>query len=168
MIAVLLILPCFCACSRRTRDDDVPVLKFTVPPDWIQGTPDSHLVRYQYRLPHAAGDSEDGDLTISFVRDQPSVVQARIDQWTGQFERPGGGTASRRIERREVHGIPLTIVDLTGNYMAGAKANPKAGFRMLAAIAETETGAWFFRLLGPEDTVSIWEPSFQSFLETIE
>jgi hypothetical protein len=48
------------------------------------------------------------------------------------------------------------------------QTGPKKNFRMLAAIAETTSGPWFFKLTGPEKTVANWEPSFEKFLDSIE
>jgi hypothetical protein len=150
-------------------------LKYEAPPDWISETPASSMRRAQYRLPRVAGDPEDAELAIFFFGGSGGGVAANIDRWIGQFQKPDGTPAAdvAKTSHRAAHGIPLTVVDVTGTYVAGmgsmlADAKPKAGFRMLAAVAESGGGPWFFKLIGPAKTVSRWEGSFQAFLDTIE
>jgi hypothetical protein len=95
-----------------------------------------------------------------------------MDGWIRQFRKEDGSYASADFSRREINGIPLTIIDVTGFFTTGngtsAAGSSKADYRMLAAVAETEAGPWIFKLIGPANTVGGWEPSFQSFLDTIE
>lgn len=147
-------------------------LKFTAPPDWIVETPSSTMRRAQYRLTRVNGDPEDAELAVFFFPGEGGSVQANIDRWIGQFQRTDGSPATGDISRRASHGIPLTVVDVSGIYLAGSgmmtETKAKPNFRMLAAVAETTAGPWFFKLTGPAKTVAKWGPSFQSFLDTIQ
>ncbi len=148
------------------------VLKFKAPQDWITETPSSSMRQAQYRLPRVSGDTEDAELAVFFFGGSGGSVQANIDRWIGQFQKPDGSPATGTTSRREVHGIPLTIVDVSGVYLATGgpmmtETAKKPDFRMLAAVAESSNGPWFFKLTGPAKTVAKWEPSFQSFLDTI-
>jgi hypothetical protein len=129
----------------------------------------------QYRLPRAEGDPEDAEMVVFYFQGQGGSVQANIDRWIGQFSKADGTPANdtAKVSKRESHGVPLTIVDVSGTYtgsagpmMAGGA--PKPNFRMIAAVAEHGSGPWFFKLTGPSKTVSRWEASFQKFLETIQ
>ncbi len=149
-------------------------LSFTAPSEWISETPSSRMRRAQYRLPRVSGDSEDAEMVIFFFREQGGSVQANLDRWIGQFRKADGSPASEaaKISHKESHGIPLTLVDVSGTYRGSAgpmmaPAEPKPNFRMLAAIAETPSGPWFFKLTGPEETVTQWEESFHVFLDTL-
>jgi len=180
-------------CSRRSAKEEVTPeasalkpasghaslqsagLKYSAPADWIPETPASSMRRAQYRLPRAAGDAEDAELAVFFFAGSGGGVAANIDRWIGQFQKPDGGPAAdvARTSHRLSHGIPLTIVDVAGTYVAGmgsmiADSKPKTGFRMLAAVAESAGGPWFFKLIGPAKTVARWEGSFQAFLDTVE
>lgn len=148
-------------------------LKYTAPPDWIGETPSSSMRQAQYRLPRVSGDPEDAELAVFFFGGSGGSVQANIDRWIGQFQKPDGTPAAGVTTHRRAHGIPLTIVDVSGVYLASSgpmmkETERKAGFRMLAAVAESAGGPWFFKLTGPAKTVAKWETSFQSFLDTIE
>ena len=149
-------------------------LSFTAPPEWISETPSSRMRRAQYRLSRVPGDLEDAEMVVFFFPGQGGSVQANVDRWIGQFRRSDGSPATdiAGVSHRETHGIPLTLVDVSGTYREStgpmmAPAEPKPDFRMLAAIAETPNGPWFFKLTGPEKTVTRWEESFHSFLETL-
>ncbi len=150
-----------------------PALKFTAPSDWIGETPSSSMRQAQYRLPRVSGDTEDAELAVFFFGGSGGSVQANIDRWIGQFQKPDGTPAAGVTSRRQVHGIPLTIVDVSGVYLSSGgpmmtETARKPDFRMLAAVAEGPNGPWFFKLTGPAKTVTKWEPSFQSFLDTIQ
>ena len=128
----------------------------------------------QYRLPRVEGDPEDAEMVVFFFQGQGGSVQANIDRWIAQFKKADGKPASdsSQVSHRESHGIPLTIVDVSGTYSGGgpmmSAGAPKPAFRMLAAVAETRSGPYFFKLTGPEKTVAKWEASFNSFLDTIQ
>ena len=147
-------------------------LKFAPPAGWITETPTSSMRQAQYRLPKAEGDPEDAELVVFYFQGGGGGVQANIDRWIGQFSKPDGSPAAdARTSHRTTHGIPLTVVDVSGTYVGGmgsSETKPKTDFRMLAAVAETGNGPWFFKLTGPAKTVAQWEPSFQSFLDSIQ
>lgn len=150
-------------------------LTFSAPKDWIAEVPSSSMRKAQYRLPRAEGDPEDAEMAVFYFSGGGGAVQANIDRWTGQFENSAGGSiaSAARTTHKVVHGIPLTIVDISGTYNVPsmgsmmASANKKENSRMLAVMAEAEDGPWFFKLTGPSRTVAKWEESFQSFLDTI-
>ena len=150
-------------------------LTFTAPQSWIVETPASPMRKAQYRLPRVEGDPEDAEMAVFYFGGGGGGVEANIDRWTGQFEKSAGGTAASAVQtsHKVVHGVPLTIVDISGSYTAQSMGSvtpsrKKENFRMLAAVAEAGNGPWFFKLTGPSKTVAKWEKSFQSFLDTIQ
>jgi len=150
-------------------------LKFQAPAGWISETPSSSMRKGQYRLPRAEGDPEDAEMAVFFFPGQGGSVQANIDRWIAQFHKADGSPAgdTAKIHKRESHGIPLSIVDVSGTYLSASgpmlsETISKQGFRMLAVVAETPNGPWFFKLTGPARTIAKWEESFNRFLETIQ
>jgi hypothetical protein len=150
-------------------------LTFAAPPGWIAETPASSIRKAQYRLPQAEGDSEHAEMAVFYFSGEGGGIQANIDRWTSQFEKPANSSNASAVHttHKTVHGIPLTIVDISGAYTAPSmgtsmQSKKKENFRMLAAIAEAGDGPWFFKLTGPAKTVAKWEKSFQSFLDTIQ
>jgi hypothetical protein len=154
--------------------DSSSPLKFTAPAEWTAETPSSAMRKAQYSLARVEGDPEDAKMVVFFFEGQGGSVQANIDRWIGQFTKADGSPATdvARVSKNESHGIPLTIVDVSGTYKESMgpmnAGTPKSTFRMLAAVAETGSGPWFFKLTGPAKTVAKWEPSFHTFLGTIQ
>ncbi len=152
-----------------------PALKFTAPAGWISETPTSSMRKAQYRLPRVAGDTEDAEMVVFYFQGGGGGVQANIDRWIGQFTKADGSPAddAAKTSHKVSHGIPITVVDVSGTYVAGmgsmtTDSKGKPNFRMLGAVAESSSGPWFFKLTGPVKTVTKWEPSFESFLDTFQ
>jgi hypothetical protein len=150
-------------------------VKFTAPDGWVAEKPSSSMRQAQYKLPRVAGDPEDAEMVVFYFQGGGGGVQANIDRWIGQFTKADGSpaTGQAKIDRGESHGIPLTTVDVSGTYLASSGAMmdgavKKENFRMLAAVAETSAGPWFFRLTGPAKTVAKWAPSYRQFLDSIQ
>ncbi len=150
-------------------------LRFTAPAGWVSEAPSSSMRKAQFRLPRAEGDSEDAEMVVFYFQGGGGGVQANIDRWIGQFSRADGSPANdiAKVTKKVIHGIPVTTVDVSGTYSGamgpmGAASQPKGAYRMLAAVAEASDGPWFFKLTGPEKTVTKWESSFQSFVDTFQ
>lgn len=149
-------------------------LEYRAPEGWVEETPSSAMRRGQYRLPRAEGDHEDAEVAVFYFEGQGGSVQANVDRWLGQFTKEDGSPADdvAQVSRRQVDSLQVTVVDVSGTYQPAmgpmtARTEPRPHYRMLAAVVETPGGPWFFRLTGPERTVSQWEESFHSFLEGI-
>jgi hypothetical protein len=149
-------------------------LSFTAPSGWTTETPSSSNRKAQYKLPRAEGDSEDAELVVSYFPGGGGTPQANVDRWIGQFTKPDGSPAggAAKVTHRDISGIPLTIVDVSGNYSnsmmpMGQSQEPRANYRMLGAIAEMQNGPWFIKLTGPIKTVTKWASSFDAFLNSI-
>ena len=150
-------------------------LKFTAPAEWVSEKPTSSMRQAQYRLPRVQRDTEDAELVVFYFQGGGGGVQANIDRWIEQFTKADGRPANdtAKTSHKTSHGIPITVVDVSGTYVAGmgsmmTDSKGKPNFRMLAAVAESGSGPWFFKLTGPAKTVDKWESSFQSFLDTIQ
>jgi len=150
-------------------------LQYVAPQEWISENPSSSMRKAQYRLPRAEGDSEDGELVVFYFQGSGGGVQANIDRWIGQFSKPDGSPATdaASMTKREVNGISLSIVDVSGTYHASSgmmlqDTKDKNDFRMLAAVAESPSGPWFFKLTGPAKTIAKWQQSFDDFLNTLK
>jgi hypothetical protein len=154
-------------------------LVFAAPEGWTQEQPVSRMRRAQYRLPKVEGDSEDAQVVVFYFGGSGGSVEANVDRWVGMFTKEDGSpaTGQSKISKKQVNGLPVTLVDVSGTYnsqsmgpMGGGGATggsgPKPHFRMLAAIAETSTGPWFIRLTGPKKTVDRWEKSFFAFVDS--
>ncbi|MCB9853733.1 MAG: hypothetical protein H6819_11600 [Phycisphaerales bacterium] len=154
---------------------DLPIA-FDVPKAWIAEAPSMSMRKAQFRLPHADGDSNDGDMVVYFFgKNQGGDVASNIDRWVGQFTTMEGDPipdSSRVIGSLEVNGMKVTTLDVAGKYsnasMMGAAATPNEGpQRMLAAIVETPGGRWFFKGTGPVDTMAKYKSAFEEMLNSL-
>jgi len=94
-------------------------------------------------------------------------VRANVDRWVGQFE----DASEPEVETREINDLPVTTVDVRGTFVGrqgmSSRAPPRPGHRLLGAIVEGERGLVFFKLLGPDDAVTLAEDAFDRLVETI-
>ena len=151
-------------------------LKFTVPAGWIEEERTSSMRVAQYRLPHAATDSEDASLVLYyFGQGQGGSASANVERWIGQMKQAEGASSKEaaKQEQLEVNGLKVTTVDVSGTYVAetapgSGTFHNKPGYRLRAAVVETPNGSYFVKLVGPEKTVAQWNESFLSYIKSFE
>lgn len=143
-------------------------LQLEAPEEWIEERPSSSMRLSQYRLP---GDGAE-DAEVAVFTGIGGSVEQNVDRWISQFG--SGAKESADVSTRDVGGHEVTIVDVSGTFqgsmmpMAGGSSDPKEGWRMLAAVIETEGAPWFIKLTGPQETVGQWEESFYSYVDSLE
>jgi hypothetical protein len=150
-------------------------LKFRVPAGWVEEERTSSMRVAQYRLPKAAGDTEDASLVLYyFGQDQGGSVTANTDRWIAQMKQPDGSPVKGAKDEHLVgNGLKVTTVDLSGTYVAetapgSGTFNNKPGYRMRAAVVETPNGSYYVKLIGQEKTVAQWNDSFLSYINSFE
>ena len=148
-----------------------------VPAAWKSEEPSSGMRKAQYLLAKQGEDKEDATLVVFyFGPSQGGSVKANLARWFGQFQQPDGrdSEAVAQVSSREVSGMPVTLVDVSGTYAPSAMgpmapaSSPRNGYRMLAAIVESPAGSYYFKLTGPEGTVDHWSDSFSHFVDSIK
>lgn len=125
-----------------------------------------------YRVPASAGDAEAGECAVFyFGPNEGGGVDANIDRWIGQMKQPDGSSSGAKAKTRKLNGaLPVTLVDLTGTYMASGGpmmqvTAEKPGFRMIGAIVQGPQGAVFFKFTGPEKTVEANSTKFLAMVQ---
>lgn len=105
----------------------------------------------------------------------PAEVQ--FERWFSEFDGKLGPSARR--EQIEVGQISVRLVEVLGTYRMsvgpalGARGRHavqivKKGWRLLGAAAVTpDRGNWYFRLVGPDDTVQAARSAFVRLLESL-
>jgi hypothetical protein len=147
------------------------------PAGWQREEPSSRMRRAQYRIPRAAGDSQDAELVvITFGPGQGGDVDSNLERWYGQVTQPDG-RATREVAIRtnvSVNSLHVTVTEVAGRVAGGMAmpgAPPPPAFehgRLLAAIVDTPSGPWFFKITGPDATVSAARPAFDAMLRTLQ
>ncbi len=159
--------------GNRTRADGI---SFVAPSGWTAETPPNTMRRFQYRMPRAEGDAEDGEMVVFFFgRGQGGGVDENLKRWIGQFTLADGSPAdsAAQTSKRTSNGIPITILSLKGTYMRSVggpmsgRTEPKPGFGMFAAVAETSAGSYYFKATGPESTIDRWAGDWDRMLDSI-
>ena len=126
-----------------------------------------------YPVSPVAGDKEGAECVVYFFGlGQGGSVQANLDRWQGQFKAPGGKPAVAKVNRITIHGLPVTTIDVAGEYsgMGGPTASAAAvtGYRLLGAIIENAGGNVFIKFTGPTKTMAASQPKFQQLLDSFE
>jgi len=151
-------------------------LTFVTPPGWQTARPASSMRVAEFTLPKVADDAEDAQLVVYyFGAAGGGGVEANIERWVGQMQQTGG-TASDAVAKRttrKVNGLAVTLVDVSGTYVAemtpGAAArNNKPNFRLRAGVVETSNGPYYIKLTGPEKTVAKWDQAFEQFVGSLK
>lgn len=160
--------------APKTQPVDLGVVKLQANADWRVSTPTSTMRKAQFTLPRAAGDAEDAELVVFyFGANQGGSVEANLKRWYTQFAQPDSSASAdkAKVSRETVEGMDLTMVDLSGTYVAPVmpgvpESYDKPNFRMLAAVLETSEGPYFFKLVGPEQTIAQHASSFSAFMKS--
>jgi hypothetical protein len=135
--------------------------RLQVPAGWRQAelTPAQQgFVDARFEIP-ALGD--DVKLTLSTIG---GGVDANVERWIGQVQLPEGATPI--TESFEVDGIPVTWIDLSGEFR-GMQQAPQAGWRMLGAAFDGEPRDFYVKLTGPAAALSQIEDEFRGFVKSV-
>ena len=142
-----------------------------VPKSWTEKTPTSSMRAATWTISGKAGDAELA--VFYFGSGGAGGAQANLDRWLGQFEQPDGSKSAdkAKIEKKQIAGMPVTTVELTGRYVAtmmpgASEKHDNPDFMMLAAIVETSAGPYYYKLVGPKDTVGGARKDFRGFIES--
>lgn len=132
------------------------------PKAW-QSVPNANTMRKAtYKIPKAPGDAEDAELTVSAAS---GGVDANIKRWSGQF-----GSADAKTEKRKPNGLDVTVVEIKGTFasggmgMMGGPTTPKEKWMLLGAVVDGGDRQHFFKMTGPEKTVSAAKKDFDAFV----
>jgi hypothetical protein len=134
-------------------------LRWTPPAGW-KSEETAPMRAAKYKTPPASSDHEGAECVVYFFgAGQGGSVQGNIERWNAQFTASNGKPVTAPIQKRTVHGLAVTTIDVTGQYsgvggpMATTKA-VKAGYRLLGAIIENPGGNVFLKFTGPERVIT--------------
>ena len=147
-------------------------LTFTAPAAWKPRPAASSMRVAEFAVPRAPGDPEDGEVIIYFFGRMGGSVDANVQRWIGQFERPKDAPADGNRTAFTVGSLKVTAVDVSGTYVAeirpgSAERHNKPNFRMRAAVVETPKGPHFVKFTGPANTVKAAAADFDAFIKSL-
>jgi hypothetical protein len=139
-------------------------LEWTAPARW-QVAPNASSMRLAtYRVPRAAGDPADAELSITQAG---GSADANVDRWIGQFDADARKTAKRGT--RKVGSFEVLVVEIQGTYSGGMGKEGAAqpGWALLGAIVPTPGMPHFFKLTGPAKSVLAARAEFDAMIASV-
>ena len=130
----------------------------------------------QYRFPGENGEPEATLAVFYFGSNMGGGVQENIDRWVGQIAQPDGRPSreATRTAHRTIAGMPVTTVDVSGDFAGGMPGMPGAGTtpaatnqRLIGAIVEGPEGLVFFKMVGPAGTMERARPAFTALVASL-
>jgi len=143
-------------------------IRWSIPERWKVLSPRTMRIA-TYLIQAAENDSEAAECAVFYFGSREGGnVEMNINRWISQFENPGKPEQSQK----EINGLHLTIVRIKGTYLAPTgprmeSQGKKENYRLIGAIIAAPEGSVFFKLTGPEKTVSAAEDEFNNLLGSI-
>ena len=143
-------------------------LRWAAPKSWRAVKPASQMRLAEYHLPAEQGGQPATLTAFYFGENGGGSIQANIDRWVGQFKQMTGrpGQTTRTVNGMKVHLIDASGTFSVGAAMGGGQAQPY--WRMRGAIVESPAGNFFFKLTGPQETVTAHEAGFETFVSSFK
>jgi len=155
----------------------VPPLEYSLPGTWTKlGETQVGSKRAGYKVPKTGADTEDAEVTVFFFGTGSQGDPDRVSkEWFEQFDGDAAATATRKsldspagkvdfIEVMGTYKVPL------GPAMGPKKKSPmqmvKEKWRLVGAVVHTkDRGNWFFKLVGPDETVQAARNALETSLQ---
>ena len=136
------------------------IIAFDAPTGWVKEEPTNNMRKAQYRVPDKQKQAKDAVFTLSTTRTWgPESLQENIARWSSQMS-----SAEPKVESFQGK-CKVSLVDLSGDYHSDFDPEPIPHARMLVAVLETEEAPWFFKVVGPLETVGGWREEFVTMLK---
>jgi hypothetical protein len=141
------------------------------PPGLKRVPPKSPMRKASYEVPRAKGDADDGELAVFyFGPGEGGSIEANVDRWVKQFSGVDPGDVKRAD--REANGLREHTVEIVrGTFDAGqmsiAAPGQKKDYALEGAIVEAPSGAYFFKMTGPANTIAAARPAFLQLLDSV-
>ena len=146
----------------------------TAPADWTVKPTTSSMRAAQFQLPAKPG--AEAELVVThFGAHGAGTVEDNVDRWLRQFEQPGGKPSrdAAKIEKTKFGGQDATVIAVSGHYVApampgGSETVDKQDQALLAAIVESPSGPYYFKLVGAKSTVDANTAAFRAMLGSLK
>lgn len=135
------------------------ILTWTAPAHWKTKAA-SAMRKGTFTLPGDGG--ADAELAITGFPGDVGGELANVNRWRGQIQLPPINQAAlaTALTRMEKNGLKIAILDA-----ATPGANPQ---RVLGAMIPFGGATWFFKVSGPDATITKEKPAFLAYLETVK
>ncbi len=171
--------PSTTADTADTADQRKKTLRWTVPAGWVtERTANRGPYRAKYRVPQIGDDKLNAEVLVTYLgKGKKARLDSHFTEWFGEFDGDPAKTAAR--QDFVVGAIKVRTAEVAGTYKyaMGPKMGPKKrhaahiikrGWRGIAAGIKTpRRGNWWFKLVGPDDTVAAAKPAFFQLLRSV-
>lgn len=151
-------------------------ITLSAPKTWTKKMPAIRFIEYEFAIPKAEGDENDGRVTMMGAG---GSIQQNIDRWVGQFQTDEGAALPKdkvKVEKTKIGGLEVHVVDLSGTYkdtaggpFAGGKTTLRDNYRMLGAIiVGGDQGNYFIKAYGPKKTMDANAKAFHEMVESVK
>jgi hypothetical protein len=145
-----------------------------VPPsDWATKPVTSSMRAADFVLPGKAGEAE--LIVYYFGSGGAGSIDDNVNRWLDQFQQPDGKSSRdvAKIEKTKFGGQDATFVSLIGRYVSqgmpgGGGPVDKPDQALLAAIVGSPSGPYYFKLVGPRETVDANAKPFRTMLDSLK
>ncbi len=157
-------------CYRVTR----PGMSYTMPTGWIREDPTSDHRLIQYRLPGETRQIGDARIVLYYFGEAGTgEVDANIERWASQFRQADGRPSIEvaQVEHHEAGGLVVHTIQIEGTYTALTEAGEhlnRPDRSLHAAVVYTDAGPYYFKVIGPTETVRHWDASYDALLDSFQ
>jgi hypothetical protein len=142
-------------------------IDFSIPASWQNEQPANNMRVAQAIIPGPGGP---GSLVVFyFGPGGGGGVEANIQRWIDQMDVAAGSNPTP--ETFEANGYRVTWIDVGGTLkpstMGTGPTTEQPGSRLLGAVVEGPGGPWFFKVTGPDSTVSAERDNFLTMLRSV-
>ncbi len=138
------------------------LLSYKTPPEWVSEEPANQMRKAQYRVPDKNGKADAASLTLFTFGGPTSSLETNLERWREQM---GGGDAS--VQKLEKSSCPATLVDIEGTYSGDDRGKAVENARLLVAVVEAGERTWYFKFVGPAETVGGWKDAFVQMIKGV-
>lgn len=138
------------------------------PATWLWKPPTRSMRKANFVIPGREG-AEAAELVVNHFPEAPgNTLQANLARWSKQFRMIDGGTPTPIITTYTADTMPITVVELSGEYMGMGGHWHQPDQRMLMTMVESPAGTIFFKLLGPDSTVEANRESYMKMVQGLQ
>ena len=135
------------------------------PVTWIEHPPTSSMRAANYTVPGRDGNEAAHIVVFYFGPTQGGTIDDNISRWRSQFQvDENGDLREPKVDRLEVDSMPVTLVELAGEWKEMGSVSFRPDQVFLMAIVEAPVGSVFIRFTGQTATV---EANRDAFMEMI-
>ena len=170
VLGLAVVVNALAGCYRVT----MPGLSYTTPDGWIREDPTSDHRLIQYRLRGENKEVGDARLVVYYFGEAGmGTVDATIRLWASRFRQENGQPSLdvARVEQYEINGLVVETVRVEGSYVgmtASGEPLNRPDRSLYAAVVHTDAGPYYFKVVGPTETILRWEASLNTVRDSFK